>query len=211
MEAKLAVKFDNSEILSFVQGEDRKFQISFTDEITGKPIDLNLAKQIQVNLPRLGGGTVKRMMTGFLVPSASLTILTGLISYTDHGLVEDEIIRVSTTGTLPSGYLPATNYKISYIDENTFGLKDATTGILIKPSTQGSGGFTVTQQSSISIVALVDNAVLGEATLFVPAVVSSKTQDALAQNFQAQYVDSTDNLRIAVLTGKLDVTPQPTP
>lgn len=211
MNSKLSVTFDTSTLLSFVQGEDRSFQLTFRDDTTGKPIDLTTAAKIQVNLPRLGGGTVKRMKTGFLIDNGALTLATGYISYEDHGLVENEIVRVSTTGVLPTGYVAATDYKVAYVDEDTFALKDATTGVLIKPTTQGTGDFTVTQQAAILFTSLVDNPVLGEVTLNLPLAVTSQIQDGLGQGFQCQFVDSDSDLRIIVLTNGLDVTDQPAP
>lgn len=83
------------------------------------------------------------------------------LTSTAHGLVQEQIVRVSTTTTLPSPLAVATDYFVIFIDANTFRLAttraNAIAGTQIDITDDGTGTHTVTAQA-ISVTMTVQYA-----------------------------------------------------
>ena len=82
-------------------------------------------------------------------------IVTDLFTSNSHGFATGLKVQVSTTGTLPSGLLPATNYFVVVMSANTFKLSDtmahAVAGTnIIDVTTTGSGIHSIIPQADTS-------------------------------------------------------------
>lgn len=73
---------------------------------------------------------------------------TDELTVTAHGLVAEQIVRVSSTGTLPAGLVAATDYFVIIVDANTIQLAlsraDAIAGTQIDITDAGTGTHTET-------------------------------------------------------------------
>lgn len=81
-------------------------------------------------------------------PSAVSTS-TGYITITGHGFITSDLARLSTTGTIPTGWSTTTDYWINVVDANTVYLCAAQdsaiqNGSAYIPSNQGTGTHTIT-------------------------------------------------------------------
>jgi len=204
-DADLKVTFNNNAPrLSFVQGEDRTVGLVIQDRTTGEPVDLTGAS-LQVCLPRLGGGTVRRVAGTEVVDTA--LIQGNVFTLTSHGLVTGDTVTAAVQGggALPAGLLAATPYQVRVIDNNTFALQSG--GADLTLTSTGSGKFTITNATDLT----VDAAVLGHAVLTLSAAVTAAVRDSLAQDLQINVITSTGKKRIAVLKDVLDVWAQTEP
>ena len=89
-----------------------------------------------------------------IVSSATVTITNAsptVITWTSHGLTSDDVVRFTSTGSLPAGLVAGTAYYVLPIDVNTFRVCLASTnpatdygknGTPINTTTAGSGAFT---------------------------------------------------------------------
>jgi hypothetical protein len=68
----------------------------------------------------------------------------GVVTWTAHGLLNGQKIRLTTTGALPTGLSLSTTYYVKWIDANTFQLSAAIGGASIATSSAGSGVHTCT-------------------------------------------------------------------
>jgi hypothetical protein len=207
MDPILQVAFDGLPGLQFNQGEDRTILITLVNQTTGIPINLT-GSVVGLNLPRQGGGNIKRTSGVVAVPYLGVNINpTNTITLPDHGFVTGDPIQVAAQGggTLPGGLATLTNYLVVVIDNNTFSLID-TSGNPIVLTTQGTVGFNITNSNDLALV----SGDLGQATLNLRALVSADANAALAQNFQFQYTLSSKT-RIVVIAAQLDVIAQPDP
>jgi len=75
----------------------------------------------------------------------SVNTTTEEIKITGHGLLTDDIITISSTGTLPSPLVANTFYYAIFVDANHFKLATAAGGSAINLRTTGSGTITVLQ------------------------------------------------------------------
>jgi hypothetical protein len=71
------------------------------------------------------------------------------ITITAHGFAQDQIVRFTTTGSLPGGLSTGTNYYVIYIDENTIKLQTSYQGshyatAVLNITSTGSGTHTIT-------------------------------------------------------------------
>lgn len=82
--------------------------------------------------------------------AATFTASGDVLTSAGHGLATGALVRVSTSGTLPSGLSAATDYWVIRADADTFELAtsraDAEAGTQVTLSSAGSGTHTVTAQ-----------------------------------------------------------------
>jgi hypothetical protein len=115
------------------------------------------------------GGAAPTLSTGklvldqlmYLVNAYSTSTVTvtiaapGVITWTSHGLVSGQRIRLATTGALPTGLSINTTYWITVVDANTFklstSLANAQTATFITTTGSQSGVHTATI-ASITLV-----------------------------------------------------------
>lgn len=200
------IAFDGNPGLSFCQGEYRTVLLTFVNKLTGIPI--NLTGTVSVNFSQQGGGTVKRSTAGVNIPASQVNITpANTLTLQDHGFVTGDTIQVAAQagGALPGGLSALTNYLVVAIDLNTFSLTDSS-GNAIVLSSQGTIGLVATLQNDVTI----SNATLGQVSLVLRNQVTAVVNAALAQDFQVGYVNSNEP-RIAVIQGQLDVLAQPAP
>jgi hypothetical protein len=83
-----------------------------------------------------------------IASSATVTITNAspaVITWTNHGLTSDDVVRFTTTGTLPSGLVVGTSYYVIPLTVNTFKVCLASggkNGTAINTSSAGSGTHT---------------------------------------------------------------------
>lgn len=202
MDPSIAVTFDGQAGLSFVQGEDRLFGLAFVNRADGAPINLS-SSTVGVSFPRAGGGDVKRSSGALALTASMVTPATG-IAYPDHGLVDGDPVTFAGA-SLPAPLVAATPYLVRVIDNDTFALSDAA-GTSITLTTAGSGAFTMTNSSDVTIT----SAPGGTAALSLRSAVTSAISAGLALDFQVSLTLS-GKLRIVVVKDALDVTAQSNP
>lgn len=208
MDANLGIRFENNPDLQFVQGEDRSILCQLYDKCTNRPIDLTDAL-ISVNIPRQGGGTIKRTDMSLTALPSNVTLPQGAPGYftiPDHGYVTGDSVQFEVSGTPPSPLSNGGAYLVQVIDNNSFYL--VRTGTVQNLTTQGSGTFTFNNNTNDIVIS--DNPINGEFTLQLRAVVTAVANAALGQAFQVAYSIG-GATRIIVLPDGLDVIAQPNP
>lgn len=111
------------------------------------------------------GGTAPTLSTGKLVfdqlnymvnkyatSTVTVTIAApGVMTWTAHGLISGDRIRLATTGALPTGLAAATTYWVTVVDANTFNLStslaNAQAATFITTTGSQSGVHTATNAS----------------------------------------------------------------
>lgn len=65
-----------------------------------------------------------------------------------HVFVDEEVVRLTTTGTLPTGLSLATDYYIIFVDADSFQLEASVGGGVIDITADGSGTHTITRTTA---------------------------------------------------------------
>lgn len=215
MTQELAVKFDSCDQLTFVQGDMRTVSCVLYNPKTSLLGNLAAGAILSFNFPRQGGGSIKRTTGPTQVTPVQVIIPAGnpgYIGLPDNGLVSGDIVQVAANagGTLPSPLAPSTNYQVLTIDLDSFYLCDATTGAIIALTTQGTKGFSYTQQGT-GIVIENQTTNPGQFTLGLQTYWSQLVNAALAQTPQLIYTDPSGNVEIIRIVNLMDVYAQPVP
>ncbi len=124
---------------------DNDYYLSDSDYFTSLGINepgKNIFQAFSFLVSKLNSDDASRVSYTF--NPTDVNTATDEITVTSHGLVDGEIVRVSSTGTLPSPLLANTVYYVSNATANTFKLKTSPSSSVINLSTQGSGVHTVT-------------------------------------------------------------------
>lgn len=100
-------------------------------------------------LTDIGSGvhTVTPVAKANLVLNANWDEVADEVNDTAHGFVDEEVIQLTTTGTLPTNLSLATNYFIIFTDVNTYQLEASVGGGAINFTDKGTGDHTVTRFS----------------------------------------------------------------
>lgn len=207
------VRFNNDIGITFVQGDARQFNCVLYNPNTAQPYDLTGAT-IGINFQRDGGGSIKRTNGPVNALSAQVVIANGtvgigFVEFPDHGFVTGDPVQVASTGTLPAPLITATNYTIVTIDNDNFYFAD-TSGNIISLTSQGSGGFAITNSNDIQLGV---TPTLGQFIFNLRSDVSLDANPMLAQTFQVNVVlSATPNLKnILLVQDLLDIYAQPAP
>lgn len=203
----LLANFDGNPGITFTQGESRTIIVTLSSQGTTTPVNLT-GSVVDLNLPRQGGGSIKRTSGPVAVAFAEVIIdPSNTIVLPDHGFVTGDTVQVAAQGggTLPGGLVISTNYLILVIDVNTFQFTD-TSGSLITLTSQGTIGFNITDSNDLQVT----TPLLGQMTLNLRSLVSADTNAALAQTFQVSYTLA-GATRIVLVQNQLDVYAQPVP
>lgn len=80
----------------------------------------------------------------FLVPAADVDDTLDLITRANHGLVDDMIVTLDSTGTMPGGLVTATDYYVVSATTSTFQLSSTLAGAPEDITSAGVGGLVVT-------------------------------------------------------------------
>jgi len=80
--------------------------------------------------------------------TVTITIASpGVVSWSSHGLLAGQQVRLTTTGALPTGLATSTTYYVVYVDANSFQLSATQNGTAINTSGSQSGTHTATATS----------------------------------------------------------------
>ena len=83
--------------------------------------------------------------------ATDLALATGTITETGHGYLTGDVVRLTTSGSLPTGLALSTDYYVIKVDANSYKLATtyarAVAGTPIFPTALGSGNQTVTPQA----------------------------------------------------------------
>lgn len=81
---------------------------------------------------------------------------TDAITITAHGLAQDQLVRFTTTGTLPGGLATGTNYWVIYVDANTIKIGQTAAyahyGTVLNITSTGSGTHTISPYEYFIVV-----------------------------------------------------------
>lgn len=129
------------------------------------------------------------------------------INETAHGFVDEEVVQLTTTGTLPTGFSLATNYFVIFVDVDTFQLEASVGGGAINFTDSGSGDHTVTRFTAaddMEDVAPIAEQINIPAHGFVDELIVQLTTAttlpaglSLATNYWV-IVDDVDTIRLAI-------------
>lgn len=87
------------------------------------------------------------------VPQANFTAaVTGIITSSAHGLLEGDVVQVSSTVALPSGLSAATNYYVISPTTNTFKLSATRGGTSVTIADTGTGTHTYKLKGKVILV-----------------------------------------------------------
>lgn len=134
----------------------QKGVITVRQDLTGSrtmafawPYIFNLGIAIVLSTPALSLDQLYYSVNKYSTATVTITIATpGVVTWTAHGLATGDRIRLSTSGTLPTGLVASTTYWVTVIDANSFSLStsfaNAQAGTLIATSGTQSGTHTAT-------------------------------------------------------------------
>jgi hypothetical protein len=120
-----------------VAGTNAMFATS-SDGLTWEEKTLSLDYTVSTSKAKILSRTYQQ--TGIKVSIAQGT--PAIFTLKNHGLQENDRIRLSTTGTLPSGLNTTTDYYVNRKSANTFAVKEEAEGAPQNATTSGSGTHT---------------------------------------------------------------------
>lgn len=133
--------------------------------------------------------------------ASDISIVSGAITESSHGYLTGDVGRLTTSGSLPTGFALSTDYHVIRVDANTYKLAssqaNALAGIAIIPSAVGSGNQTFTPVSDKCLAYRLAAAVNAHSTLqyvvkataALAVVTVTARQAGLVGNF-IQFTDS---------------------
>lgn len=160
-------------------------EVSFrsTTLATALPVVRKLTAAMSVVAPQ--GATL-----GFVINTVGTFTVTiaspAVVTLTNHGLVEGQMVRLATTGALPTGLAAATDYFVKAINSSTFNLAATLGGANINTSGSQSGVHTLTS---------------GEVGYVYKYLVDDGTTRALAVSKKAIFDESLLHTTTAIGTG----------
>lgn len=121
--------------------------------------------------------------------TATVTITNAspaVVTWTGHGLTPGQKFSLTTTGSLPTGLSPATDYYVNYVDVDTFQLSATSGGASINTSSAGSGVHTGAAAGSIRNVFWTDcrSTLIDSASFVNPSMLIRNTNYAEMTNVQ---------------------------
>lgn len=201
--------------IKIYRGEERTLIIKVTskacdEDACGGPVDITGAA-LAVEFPHSTSGRkiIRRSSTQVInfLPAAvstsadTITLTTGYGINIGHGLCLNDVVTLTTTGTLPAGLATSTNYYVIVSDQNTIQLAASANGSAINITDTGSGVHTVVPTSVASISG---NAILGQVSTTLSEEATAELKVATGQDIVVGYTIS-NVLRYAVADGVLTV------
>lgn len=111
-------------------------------KIEETPVAPSVAALTVPAVPTVAGSTSVKGFTE--ISGVSISIATPcVVTAAGHGIAEDEIIKFTTTGALPTGLTAFTYYFCKYVDENSFQITPTTAGAAINTTGSQSGTQSV--------------------------------------------------------------------
>jgi hypothetical protein len=115
--------------------------------VPGNPEDMYVLSigPIVLSVPAVPTVTVGTSVKGYTeISDVAISIASPcVVTSAGHGIVDDEIIKFTTTGALPTGLTAFTYYYCNYIDVDTFNVSTAPDGDNINTSGSQSGTQSV--------------------------------------------------------------------
>jgi hypothetical protein len=119
---------------------------------------------------------------GTSTPQADFTAATtGIITSAAHGLVNGDVVRVTTTTTLPSGLSADTDYYVIESDTNTFQLSATRDGSAVTIASTGTGTHTYHLKGKVIYVGDWKNVALSLNFITTPTM-TVKVQGSIAED-----------------------------
>jgi hypothetical protein len=153
--------------------------------------------------------TLKAPWTGVVTavgPTALTSISNGapavFTSPTAHGLLKNDTVTLTTTGTLPSGLTTATTYFVIPITTTTFQLSATVNGTAINTTTAGSGTHSFTRTGSAYIISKMSW------LRYDPSITQTKVRDLLSiltQDSRLKVVAQFDKITSTTLSDVTDL------
>jgi len=111
---------------------------------------------------------------------SDINITTDEITLTNHGLVDGIMVEVTTTGTMPNGVTPSTDYFISVIDADTFKLSATLNSpTFVDILTQGTGTHSLIPTGNLFPLNHAETIGLGDTVNFLVTPMSMATSTTL--------------------------------
>lgn len=144
-----------------IQGEDRTVLVSITEktcdgECGQPPVGIDTATDFMMSFPGNVTPIVLRSVKLAFLPAA-LVAASSLIKLPAHGLAPGEVLRLTTSGTLPAPLALATDYYVGVVDADTITLALTSGGNPVVLTDVGVGTTTL----EFTTIAFAGNAVLG--------------------------------------------------
>jgi hypothetical protein len=124
--------------------------------------------------PLAGKAAIKTYRARCMVRSATVAISQaspGVVTWASHGLTVDKPLHFTTTGALPTGLLPSTNYYVkTVLDANTFTVSATIGGAAINTTSAGSGVHTINASDYSGAAGALNVAVKASSSLIEQAI-----------------------------------------
>lgn len=179
-------KIDDQDSVSIIQGEDRTLKIRLLDDLM-KPVDLTGASVKLEAKSKTNSKVIVRSVALTLV-DAAVDVALDRISVPDHGLVENQVVQLSTTGVLPAGLAAATDYYVKVVDQDTIQLAASAGGTAIDITSAAGGGTHTVVQPLITMPG--NDAILGTVTVPMDDVVTGSLKAGEKQTPEIEYTIS---------------------
>jgi len=200
-EMELAVKIDDADHVSLIQGEDRSFVLRLIDKDTGAPIALNSNTEVKFEILDSDGRLVRRSSKAEVVDSVDT--VNDKLAIAGHGYSDGDVVQLTTTGTLPAGLSLVTNYYVKDSNSANFKLSASLGGAAIDITDAGSGVHSV---SGVGMVVASPND-LGKATLTLGDHVTSVLEVRNYQDAEFSYTIGA-NTRIVKMARSFSISSQ---
>jgi hypothetical protein len=201
--SQIAYRIDDELKVSLVRGEDRILAIRLMDAKSLAPIDLTGAI-VSVDFKGDDDRILRRSSATKSFVDAGIDVEDNTIYLAEHGLVNGEVIRFTTSGVLPTGLALATDYYVTVVDKDTIKVSLTDGGDAVNITAASGGG---THQMATTHVEIEEPEEIG---MVLVALSDAFTEALLAganQDFELEYTISSST-RIVQFTKALSVIEQ---
>jgi hypothetical protein len=188
--------------LKVIQGEEISFTIALKNQ-DGDPVDLTGAS-LKVQLPKSDDTTVARRTATLSFTDSSVSVSEDSISLSDHGLVDNDVVQLTSSGTLPAGLALATDYYVKVVDKDAVKLSLSLNGEAVNITAAASGG---THAVSALGLAVSGDPLLGKMSVTLSEAATEALKVGELQTIEVEKITSGVK-RIIQLKKALTVLPQ---
>lgn len=176
-------KIDDKDLVEIVQGEERSLVLRLMDEYY-KPIDFTSNTLVKAQFPKSDGiGSVDACSVSKTFASATdVSTTDNTLTITGHGLVNNEVVTLTTSDTLPTGLALATNYYVIVVDADTISLAATEDGDAIDITAVGTGTQTI-----VYAPLAVTSATLGKLTITLSEASTAALKAGEKQTIELEY------------------------
>lgn len=188
---------------TIIKGEDRTFTIALRDKESGDPIDLTGATA-RAEFANADGAKIVRSSDGNSFQDANVSVDNDRLAIPNHGYVTDDVVQLTSTGTLPGGLALATNYYVRRYSKDAIELALTAGGAKVDITSASGGGVHTVSGVGLLVANPPTN---GKLQLTVGAQASAQLKAGLRQIIEVEYVKA-GKRRIVQLTRRLNVIEQ---